>query len=73
MTLDTLIMSFGALVAILPFMGFPNSWDRIIFFVLGSIVVGLGIAVRRRVPPPQQKVSTYTESTPDSRDSHEAL
>ncbi len=50
MTLDSLIMLSGALVAILPFPGFPNSWDSVIFLVLGAFVVSLGIVVRRRTP-----------------------
>ena len=50
MTLDSLIMLAGALVAILPFLGFPNTWDSVIFVVLGVIVVLLGIVVRRRAP-----------------------
>ena len=73
MTLDTLIMSSGALVAILPFLGFPNSWDRIIFAIVGVIVIALGVVVRRRVPIPQKKISTYVESGTTSHDSHEAL
>lgn len=48
MTLDTIIMLAGALVALLPFLGFPESWDMVIFFLLGVLVIGLGIAVRRR-------------------------
>lgn len=40
-------MLLGALVALVPFLGFPNSWDRIIFLVLGGLVVGLGIVLRR--------------------------
>lgn len=48
MTLDTLIMLAGSLVALLPFLGFPNSWDTVMFFLLGVLVIGLGIAVRRR-------------------------
>ncbi len=48
MTLDTLIMLAGVLVALLPFLGFPSSWDTVIFFILGVVVIGLGIAVRRR-------------------------
>jgi hypothetical protein len=50
MTLDTLIMMFGALVAILPFLGFPNSWDTVMFVILGACIVALGIVVRRRTP-----------------------
>jgi uncharacterized membrane protein len=48
MTLDALIMLVGALVAILPFLGFPNSWDTIFFVILGVLVIALGIIVRRR-------------------------
>ncbi|HEY4525132.1 MAG TPA: hypothetical protein VJL39_02100 [Candidatus Paceibacterota bacterium] len=47
MTLDTLIMLSGALVAVLPFLGFPNRWDSIFFVVLGIFIISLGIALRR--------------------------
>jgi hypothetical protein len=49
MTLDTLIMLGGALVALLPFLGFPNSWDRVLLFLLGAFIVVLGMVVRRRI------------------------
>lgn len=49
MTLDTLIMFVGAMVALLPFLGFPNSWDKVILFLLGVFVIALGILVRRRL------------------------
>lgn len=49
MTLDASIMLTGALIILLPFLGFPRSWDDMIFFVLGVIVVALGIVVRRRM------------------------
>lgn len=48
MTIDTLIMLSGALVAALPFLGFPNSWDNVIFLAAGAFVISLGIIVRRR-------------------------
>ena len=48
MTLDTLIMFSGGFVAVLPFLGFPNSWDNVFFFLAGIFVIGLGIVVRRR-------------------------
>ena len=48
MTLDTLIICAGAFVALLPFLGFPQSWDTAFFFLAGIFVVGLGIAVRRK-------------------------
>ena len=47
MTTDTLIMFAGACVALLPYLGFPNSWDSIFFLVLGVFVIALGIVVRR--------------------------
>ena len=49
MKLDTLIMFVGAVVALLPFLGFPVSWDHALFFFLGLCVVALGVAVRRRL------------------------
>lgn len=48
MTLDALIMLSGTLVAVMPFLGFPPSWDSAIFFVLGVFVFALGVVVRRR-------------------------
>ena len=48
MSLDTLIMLAGTLVVLLPFLGFPASWDTALFFLLGIAIIGLGIAVRRR-------------------------
>lgn len=48
MTLDTLIMLFGGFVAVLPFLGFPDRWDTVLFFLAGVFIVGLGIVVRRR-------------------------
>ena len=48
MTLDTLIILAGALVAFLSIAGFPPSWYKPMFFVLGFFVVALGIIVRRQ-------------------------
>ncbi|MEK7107240.1 MAG: hypothetical protein AAB899_03585 [Patescibacteria group bacterium] len=59
MTVDALIMLAGAFVAVLPFLGFPNSWDTALFFLAGIFIISLGIAVRRReahsVAPEQKK------------------
>lgn len=49
MTLDTLIMSGGAFVAILPFLGIPQSIDTVLLFLAGVFLIGLGIAMRRRL------------------------
>lgn len=64
MTLDALIMASGAFVALLPFLGFPNSWDRVLLFCAGAVIVALGVAVRRRVPQKNTKASTFVESAP---------
>ncbi len=66
MTLDSLIILSGALVAILPFLGFPNTWDSVIFVVLGVLVVSLGIVVRRRAPrrTVADRDSFFVENTP---------
>ena len=48
MTVDTLIMFSGTFVALLPFLGFPSSWDRVLLFIVGIFIVSLGIVVRRK-------------------------
>ena len=48
MSLDALIILAGCLVALLPFLGFPQSMDTVMFFLLGIFTVSLGIVVRRR-------------------------
>ena len=49
MTIDALIMLSGAFVAVLPFLGFPNSWDTFFFVFAGVLTIALGIVVRRRL------------------------
>jgi len=67
MSVDTLLIFSGVFVAILPFLGFPNSWDRVIFLFLGIFVVALGIVVRRRGGnrrPRSDYRESYSESVP---------
>jgi hypothetical protein len=67
MTLDALIMLAGAFVAALPFLGFPRSWDTVLFVIAGFIVIALGIVVRRRglgERPRAKQGDTYVESEP---------
>lgn len=74
MTLDTLIIGSGAFVALLPFLGFPNSWDTVLLFLAGIFVVGLGITVRRRRGAEEsmkrlstqagRRAGTFAESSP---------
>ena len=49
MSLDALIMLAGGFVAVLPFLGFPSSWDTVFLFIIGVIIIGLGVIVRRRL------------------------
>ena len=67
MSLDALIMLAGLFVAVLPFLGFPNSWDTIFLFVAGIFVIALGIVVRRRmgqVQKIQRHERTFAEELP---------
>lgn len=76
MTLDTLIMFAGALVAALPFLGFPNTWDTVIFFALGVFIIALGIVIRRRSGgerPRRGNGDTFVESAPPSARTHDSF
>ncbi|HXK38622.1 MAG TPA: hypothetical protein VJ043_00845 [Candidatus Paceibacterota bacterium] len=69
MSLDALIMLSGAFVAVLPFLGFPNSWDNALFFLAGIFIVSLGIIVRRRggrtpQPMPPKNENAFVENDP---------
>ena len=68
MTLDTMIMLAGAFVAVLPFLGFPNSWDSALLFIVGALVVVLGMLVRRERNEDARSFSrngdTFVESRP---------
>jgi len=67
MSLDTLIILVGVLVAVMPFLGFTVAMQMWIIFILGLIVIGLGIALRRRsgvTPKPRRRRGEYVESMP---------
>lgn len=69
MTLDSLIMLAGAFVAILPFLGFPSSWDKALLVFIGICIVGFGIAVRRRTGSKNEmrgNGETYIENGPQA-------
>jgi len=76
MTLDALIMLAGALVAALPFLGFPNSWDSVLLFLIGVFIVALGIIVRRRMgrqPSSRESGDASVESSARSGGGHEEV
>jgi hypothetical protein len=67
MSLDALIILFGAVVAGMPFLGFTVDMQKWIIFVLGLIVIALGVAVRRRgqaKPPARRRRGEFVESSP---------
>ncbi|MDP3965375.1 MAG: hypothetical protein Q8Q13_01080 [bacterium] len=69
MTLDALIMLAGAFVAVLPSLGFPNSWDTVLLFLAGIFIISLGIVVRRRggktsQPTPPKNGNVVVENHP---------
>ena len=61
MTIDALIMLSGAFVAVLPFLGFPNSWDTFFFVCAGVLTIALGIVVRRRRGRSEKKTDTSAQ------------
>lgn len=71
-------MLSGAFVATLPFLGFPNSWDRVLFFLAGIFVISLGIVVRRRhghstSPHPIKNGGTFVENMPRQSNSTHSI
>jgi len=44
---DVILMLLGAWVALLPFLGFPSSWDKVLFLASGVIIISVGISIRR--------------------------
>jgi hypothetical protein len=74
MTTDALIILAGTVVAVLPFLGFPTSWDTALFFILGVCIIALGIAVRRKQVARRTEVkpTLFAESLP-SQDSSRSV
>lgn len=68
MTLDALIMLAGTLVALVPYMGLPRSWDDVILVVLGIFIVILGVVVRRRKRRPASAQRAFVESVPSGHE-----
>ena len=64
---DVLIMFGGVFVALLPFLGFPRSWDPALMVIIGACVFALGIAVRRGNRPPMQLPPRHPPEIPSLR------
>jgi uncharacterized membrane protein YccF (DUF307 family) len=75
MSVDILIMLMGAVVATLPFLGFPIRMDNLILVAIGIIVISLGIIVRRREVAKRARErrvhQAYIENTPQVQAEHE--
>jgi len=54
MSKDTIIMALGAFVAVLPFLGFPSSWDVVLLVLSGVALIAVGIVIRRAKKPHQR-------------------
>lgn len=67
MSLDALIILVGAVVALLPFSGFPISWDHAMFFILGLCVIALGVVVRRRLNQKNETVQIPFDAENEDR------
>lgn len=74
MTLDILIIFAGSFVAVLPFLGFPSSWDTALFFLAGIFIIGLGIAVQRRGSAREQRKNTEVSvENPSPSNTHDTF
>lgn len=75
MTIDALIMLMGAIIATLPFLGFPIRMDNLIMVAIGIIVISLGIIVRRRDVALRARErrahQVYVENAPQAQSGHE--
>ena len=73
MTLDTVIMGFGAFIALLPFLQFPISWQTGFSFIAGIIVIGLGIIVRRRRGKWESSERMYSQAISEDKNERESV
>lgn len=48
MSTESTLIFFGFLTMVTPFLGLPYKWYGYIFFVLGLVVLGIGISFRMR-------------------------
>lgn len=75
MSIDTLIMLLGVLTVMLPYLGFPSSWDRLLYVLIGLGVITLGVVVRRRSGGHKPSGQEFVDSVPPEAkgfDHHEA-
>ncbi|MEK7514342.1 MAG: hypothetical protein AAB587_00745 [Patescibacteria group bacterium] len=67
---EYLVAGFGILVAVMPFLGFPGSWKKVFFFLIGASIFYLAFRIKRRNPgapkphAPHKKASTFADNQP---------
>ena len=49
MTKDVTLIALGFLVALLPFLGFPGSWERVFLILLGFGIIFLAFFLRKEL------------------------
>ncbi|MDB5187755.1 MAG: hypothetical protein JWO50_275 [Candidatus Kaiserbacteria bacterium] len=78
MTLDALIMLTGVLTVVLPYLGFPSSWDRPLYTFFGIVFIMCGVTLRRRghavvVPPPNAEFVDSQPARENTSSPHEEI
>ena len=66
-----LIITFGVIVAIVPFLGFPSSWKTFLFAVLGSAIAFTAYYVLREHANEYQEKQDTQSSADTSVVAHE--
>ena len=57
------ILALGVLVVLLPFLGFPQSWDNFFYVVSGLVIIGMAYLLKVNG---KQKTSSDESSAPVS-------
>lgn len=56
----------GLIVAVMPYLGFPNSWRKLFFFILGAWIAYLAYQLYKEkkdsVAAKQDRSNTYTDN-----------
>ena len=67
MSKQQVLMIVGVWVAVLPFLGFPTSWDTFFAVVSGIVVVGLAYSLRQKTRPLAGSDVPYVEHRSEIR------
>lgn len=59
------LMIFGVIVAALPFLGFPSSWDTVIYIVVGILIIFLSYRILPDGKPQSPDAMPFVEHKND--------